>query len=446
MSSPLATRVRRALPIIVVSLALAALAHPAPPRAGAQDDDAATEPRRRAEPDTLYRVEFPTPVPQRGPRDALVTMVMWSDFQCPFCSRVEATLGELRERYPRDLRIVWLNNPMPYHDDALPAARLALEAFEQGGNEKFWEVHDLLFESGTRRLSRANLERIARTAGLDLDAARTAIDTEEHDATIAAQQALARRFGAGGTPAFFVNGHFIAGARPLDEFVAQVEAARLRAFELLAGGVPRHGIYARTIAPGATEAPAEAPAAPATVEATAPGSAPTRGPRDAPIVIQIVSDFQCPFCSRALPTLERIMTEYPRDVRLVWRDYPLAFHRDAMLAHEAAREVHRQAGNAAFWAYHDLLFANQRDLSRDTLERLAREVRGVSMPAFRRALDTNVHRAAIQSEMADIRRDIFGSAGVGTPTFVINDEVVRGAQPFEAFRDAIARARGAGRP
>jgi hypothetical protein len=93
-----------------------------------------------------------------------------------------------------------------------------------------------------------------------------------------------------------------------------------------------------------------------------PAVAPSRGPLSAPLVIQMFSDFQCPFCSRVEPTVARILASYPTEVRVVWRHYPLAFHANAMPAAEAASEVFAQVGDAGFWPYHDLLFENQREL------------------------------------------------------------------------------------
>src|SRR5690606_38202140 len=68
-----------------------------------------------------FRAEVPENAPQRGPDDALVTIVMWSDFQCPFCSRVEPTLDQLVQEFGNDLRIVWRDNALPFHQNAMPA-------------------------------------------------------------------------------------------------------------------------------------------------------------------------------------------------------------------------------------------------------------------------------------------------------------------------------------
>jgi protein-disulfide isomerase len=99
-----------------------------------------------------------------GPDDALVTIVTWSDFQCPYCSRVSPTIDELRKEYGADLRYVFKHNPLGFHKDARPAALAAEAAGEQG---KFWEMHDKLFEN-SRDLTRANFVKWARELGLDV--------------------------------------------------------------------------------------------------------------------------------------------------------------------------------------------------------------------------------------------------------------------------------------
>jgi protein-disulfide isomerase len=177
----------------------------------------------------------------------------------------------------------------------------------------------------------------------------------------------------------------------------------------------------------------ELPAATGTL-AILPDS-PTRGAEGAPVTIHVVSDFQCPFCSRVEPTLAQLDAANPGRIRWVWHDYPLPFHQNAMPAAEAAREVRRQLGDAAFWRFHDQLFANNRDLSPATTERLAGELPGLDLGAFRRALASHQHEPAVRADMAQV--DAAVSGGVGTPCFLINGRWLRGAQPLAAFQAAV---------
>src|SRR5262249_16260857 len=120
--------------------------------------------------------------PAEGPAGALVTVVEFSDFQCPFCSRVAPTLPQLPHRYGADLRIVWRNNPLPFHDHAMLAAEAAMAAHAQG---RFWPMHVMLFQN-QRALERADLERYAEQIGLDMARFRSDLDQHVHQATIRA--------------------------------------------------------------------------------------------------------------------------------------------------------------------------------------------------------------------------------------------------------------------
>jgi predicted DsbA family dithiol-disulfide isomerase len=167
--------------------------------------------------------------------------------------------------------------------------------------------------------------------------------------------------------------------------------------------------------------------------------APSKGARNPRITIQLYSDFECPFCVRAVPLMAEVLENYGDDVKVVWRNFPIHFHKNAMLAHQAAMEVYRQGGNAKFWPYHDRLFEGQRDLSRANLERWAAEVGGINMDEFREALDTGRHRARVEKDMEAVEK---AGARVGTPAFFINGKLVRGAQPYNAFKLSIQRELG----
>ena len=116
--------------------------------------------------------------------------------------------------YGKKVRVVWRNNPLPFHQNAMPAAELAMEAFAQGGSDKFWAMHDKLFEN-QQALSRADLEKYAQELGLDVAKFKAALDSNTHEAKIKADQAArGAKLGARGTPAFFINGRFLSGAQP----------------------------------------------------------------------------------------------------------------------------------------------------------------------------------------------------------------------------------------
>jgi protein-disulfide isomerase len=169
-----------------------------------------------------------------------------------------------------------------------------------------------------------------------------------------------------------------------------------------------------------------------------PAGAPFKGASDAAIVIQEFSDFQCPYCSRVNTTLKQVLRDYGHEVKIVWRNKPLPFHKDAPLAHEAALEAKAQRGNQGFWQMHDLLFAGQKTpgIKRSQLEKYAQSM-GLDMAKFQYALDRRIHKPTVDADVAASTR-----AGIsGTPAFVINDYFINGAQPYSAFKRAIARAK-----
>ncbi len=180
--------------------------------------------------------------PSEGPADALVTIVVFADYQCPFCSRVQPTLAQIRETYGDDVRIVYKNNPLPFHQNAMPAAELAFEARAQRGDAGFFEAHELLYDR-QQNLSRSDLERIARDLHLDARRTRRALDDHTHRAAIQTEMDLATRVGATGTPNFFINGVQVRGAQPYEEFARVIDQQRIGATLLVASGVPRAQVY-----------------------------------------------------------------------------------------------------------------------------------------------------------------------------------------------------------
>jgi protein-disulfide isomerase len=159
-----------------------------------------------------------------------------------------------------------------------------------------------------------------------------------------------------------------------------------------------------------------------------PGT-PIEGPADAPITIVEWSDYQCPFCKRAHPTIEQVLSEYKGKVRFIYLDYPLPFHQAAMPAAEA---VHCAEDQGKFWEYHKNLFEVAGDLSQTDLAKRATDL-GLDAAKFQACTDSNKHDQLIKTNYDD------GSAlGVtGTPAFFINGRMLVGAQPIEQFRDVI---------
>jgi predicted DsbA family dithiol-disulfide isomerase len=149
-----------------------------------------------------------------GPESAPVTIVEFSDFQCPYCSRVVPTVKEIAARYPDQVRIVFRHLPLNFHANARNAAYGSICA---GDQDRFWEYHDLLF-ANQRALQRAHLSDYATSLGLDMESFETCMSAPETEAQVAADLEEAERLGASGTPAFFINGIFLSGSQPIEVF------------------------------------------------------------------------------------------------------------------------------------------------------------------------------------------------------------------------------------
>ena len=369
--------------------------------------------------------------PQRGARDALVTLIVFSDYQCPFCKRVEATLEELRKLYGKDLRVVWKDNPLPFHPRAKPAAKLARAVFQTKGNDAFWKMHDALFANNPA-LEDSDLEELATKQGLVWKALQPQLAASKLDARIDDSIELAGDFQARGTPHFFINGRRLSGSQPIDAFRKVIDEELAKARALVEHGTPRAKVYAELMKEG------ESPPPPEKKHASVPGRSPSRGDANAVVVIQEFSDFQCPFCRRVEPTLQGLERDFKGSIRIVWRHMPLPFHAYAQLAAEASEEVLAQKGAAAFWTYHDMLYEAQSEpdgLDRVNLDNLADKL-GLDMARFKAALDQHIHQAKVQEDT-----DAANTIGInGTPAFMINDYYLSGAQPAAAFKKLIKRA------
>jgi protein-disulfide isomerase len=395
----------------------------------------APEPAKPAQPEAEDKTIWKVPVGEsavQGPDTALVTMVEFSDFQCPFCKRVEDTLKKVKETYGDKVRLVWKHEPLPFHPRAEPAAELSVEAWKEKGNKGFWAAHDKLFDLQPK-LEDSDLEAAAKDLGLDVEKAKKAIATHKYKELIDADADLADNVNANGTPHFFVNGRRLVGAQPFEKFQSVIDEELKNAQALVAKGIAPKDVYAEIMKTGKEPPPPEKKTIPNPTSANA-----WRGGANAKVVIQEFSDFQCPFCGRVEPTVKQMNDTYGDKIKFVWRHKPLPMHPDAPLASEAAAEAFKQKGSDGFWKMHDLLFQNQSTpdgLKRPALEKYAEQL-GLDMVKFKSALDNDAHKAEIDADSK-----IADDAGIsGTPAFVINGYFVSGAQPFPKFKKLIDRA------
>jgi protein-disulfide isomerase len=190
-------------------------------------------------PPAASKVPFRPDDPVRGAKDATVTVVLFSDFQCPFCTRVEPTLAQLQKEYPKDVRVVWKHQPLPFHPQAMPAALASEAAREQG---RFWEMHERMFKNQSS-LGPSQYEEWAKEIGLDQKKFQASLVSDRAKARVQEDVQLGNRVGANGTPTSFVNCRQVVGAVPYEAFKRVVDEEIAKAAELRKSGVKVDGAF-----------------------------------------------------------------------------------------------------------------------------------------------------------------------------------------------------------
>ncbi len=152
--------------------------------------------------------------PSRGPEDAPIVLIEFSDFQCPFCQQATETIAQIVERYGDQVRFIYKDYPLPTHADAFKAAEAGNCANDQG---MFWELHDKMFQTQDG-LDVAALKTYAVQLGLDADTFSTCLDEGKHAERVEGDLALGREYGVSSTPTIFINGRTVMGALPFEAF------------------------------------------------------------------------------------------------------------------------------------------------------------------------------------------------------------------------------------
>jgi protein-disulfide isomerase len=152
--------------------------------------------------------------PARGPENAPVEIIEFSDFECPFCLAANPTVAQVLATYGDRIRFVYRHYTLPNHPNARPAAEASACAAEQG---KFWQYHDQLFANQSR-MTAADLKQHAVQLGLDVEKFNTCVDERRYQPDVDADVAAAQAAGVTGTPAFFINGRHVSGAQPFEVF------------------------------------------------------------------------------------------------------------------------------------------------------------------------------------------------------------------------------------
>ncbi|MCA9683196.1 MAG: thioredoxin domain-containing protein [Myxococcales bacterium] len=367
--------------------------------------------------------------PTRGPADAPVTIVMFSDFECPYCETALETVAKLEEAYPGKIRFAYKAFPLNSHPYAMEAALIGYSVHAQG---KFWDWHNLVFAGP--RVDQQRMEGYLEQLGLDQSRIAAELASLKYAPAVRRDLRTAKRLRLTSTPVFFINGRPLPGARPQPIFEHMVEQELSLAEGLATQGVAAAELYDYVTRYGYTAIvyEDERPSLDEdTVYPVAIGDAPARGRADAPITIVAFSDFQCPFCAKGhLQAMEPLREIYGDDIRFVFKHFPLPGHPLGALASRASFAA-RDAGK--FWEFHDAVFAKRGRYSAEDLLAIADELQ-IPRAAMEKAMIDAPNDAAIE---ADLKQGV-GLGITGTPAYFINGRPIVGAVPLLDFRMLIA--------
>ncbi len=386
------------------------------------------------QPDVNYAVPLGDSAEVRGRKDALVTIVMFGDFECEHCRAVTGTIDEVLAQHGDDVRLVFRHLPLEnVHTWARPAAKAALAAAEQ---DKFWAMHDALFERGNR-LDADAIESAARESGLDMVRYATDLASVDIDRQLQRDIDTAAKFGIRGTPAFFVNGRYLGGRQSASAFNAVIDEELERAKKFVERrGDTRKRLYEDMLSHFAPEVvqPQTAIALPsldAKRYTVSSAGLPRKGANSfAQVEIIECGDFDCPFCARSRKALEETLDTFP-SVSLFFAHNPLDYHPGAEPAARAAQAAKAQG---KFWEMHDELFKDQRSNARtdDDYKRYAARL-GLDVKTFEAdyASDETVRAVTEQQKLCT------DNDATVTPTFFINGRRVTGAQTAEQLEALV---------
>ncbi len=339
-----------------------------------------------------------------GSEPTAVKVDVYSDFQCPYCSQFAKPVRELESKGVEGLKtqVTFHNFPLSFHPFAQLAHQAALAAGEQG---KFWEMHDLLF-ANQAALQREKLLEYAQKLGLDMDRFRKDLDSEPVKQAIERDKAEGAKLGVNGTPTFFVNGKTYSGTKSYEQLKQLVQGEQKRMWSL--------------------------------TEITDAQMA--KGPADAPVTLEFWADLESPVTRPAGAVLAEVMARYPAAVRLQFRNFPLAFHPQAGLAHEAAMDAARQG---KFWEFESYILEHQDALREQDLVAYAGKL-GLDQKKFAETIRQRRYSGRVEADLEEgAKRGLRGSPVVfvggrridGVPSLAMLTEYV----------EAELAAKGAGK-
>jgi protein-disulfide isomerase len=334
--------------------------------------------------------------PQAASGDAppeSVRVTVYSDFQCPFCRQFSRPYRQLMTEGVEGLRteFEFKNFPLSFHPNAQLAAQAVLAAKEQG---KFWEMHDLLF-ANQLALKRENLLQYAEQLGLDMNRFRKDLDSDRLRQTIDRDKADGTKAKVEATPTIFVNGKQYTGSRSFEELK-----------KLVAGDYLRRRALSEV-----------------------PDRVLSKGAADAKVTLEFFADLESPVSRPAVAVLEEVLRRYPDSVRIQFRNFPLVFHRQAELAHEAAMIGAR---DGHFWDFATYLLDHQDSLREQELIAYAGRL-GIDQSQFADAMRQHRYAARVDADLIQGQeRGLRGS-----PVIFVNDKRIDGVPGLQKITEYV---------
>jgi protein-disulfide isomerase len=393
-------------------------------------------------PSDIYKVEIPEHSPVWGVSDADVTIILFDDFECPFCARLQTTYEQIKKEYEGKIRVVFVNLPLRFHKKATPAALAALAAHKQ---EKFWDMYDSLFKKQKEWKDAPDLQKWfedeAKLLELDIEKFKKDMESAQLKKMVEDDSALAEKLGVRGTPASFINGRFVNGALPFETFKQVIDEELKKVEPLREKGLKGNDLYIEMVKDGkpgisrsaGKEKPANDPDKVYALSFT--GKEPVKGKKDAGITIVEFSEFQCPFCRRGSSTIEEVVDEYKGEVRLVFKHMPLAFHKEAKPAAKFSIAVKEIYGNEKFFALGKMLFEKQSEWKSDHMKKFESYSKELEMDwkKISKMMESPETDLILKQDMEEGSKH-----GVrGVPAFFINGKMVSGAKKKEYFKAVI---------
>ena len=399
-----------------------------------------------AEDKTVWKANVSGKEPSKGAKDALVTIVEYTDFECPFCSRVRPALKEIEKNYGEKVRLVFKNQPLPFHKNAFKAAEAALCAHDQG---KFWEMEERLFTNQSA-LTVPQLSEHAKAVGLDVAKFDKCVSSGAKKALVLEDQEMADRIKANGTPAFYINGRKISGAQPYSAFKRLIDEEMTKAAALAKSGTPADKLYAKAIEGGKEIIPP--PVLDPRVNSFDYNGSPIYGDKNAKVKIVVYKDFECPFCGRVSAPLKQLEKQNKGKVAIVFKHFPLSNQCNRGMP----RDMHPGACQAAYWSFaaleqgkfkefEALVFNNMRNMmprSGDLASRLKAQEANLKNYAKQIGMDVAKAEAYVKANKwkAKLEKDIqeANRAQVrGTPSIYMNGRSYNGPMNPAKMGDTV---------